>query len=69
MVWCCTSYADSWSSLYGLWNLDGERVMRYVAVCVMWASVAAIGIFGGPMGPFAAIIIAIFALFGMMLID
>lgn len=43
--------------------------MRYVAICVMWVCVTVVGIFGGPMGPLAAIIIAIFALFGMMLID
>lgn len=43
--------------------------MRYVAVCVMWASVAAVAMFGGHMGPFAAIILAILTVLGMMVLD
>lgn len=43
--------------------------MRYVTICVMWASVAAVGIFGGHMGPFAAIILGILAVLGTMIVN
>lgn len=69
MVWCCSSNDGYWCNLYIVRNLDGENHMRYVAVCVMWASVAAVAMFGGHMGPFAAIILAILTVLGMMVLD
>lgn len=38
--------------------------MRYVTICIMWLCVAAVGIFGGHMGPFAAIVLSMIAVLG-----
>lgn len=61
MAWCCTSYAGPRSNLYDLWNLAGASHMRYFAIAVMWASVAAIAIFGGHDGGSVALFLGFFA--------